>query len=101
MQVTHDPVAPAAEIINFDQFLAVDIRVGCVVAAAPIAEARKPAFKLLIDFGSVIGIKTSSAQITEYYTQEALVGLMVTAVVTGYDRDKLSPQSTVWWEPMA
>jgi tRNA-binding protein len=81
MHVTHDPIAPAAETISFEQFLSVDIRVGRVVKAAPIAEARKPAFKLSIDFGSAIGIKTSSAQITEHYTPETLVGRMIVAVV--------------------
>jgi tRNA-binding protein len=81
MHVTHDPIAPVAETIDFGRFLTVDIRVGRVVTAAPIAEARKPAFKLLIDFGSVIGVKTSSAQITEHYTPETLVGRMIAAVV--------------------
>lgn len=81
MHVRHDPDAPAAPPISFEQFLAVDIRVGRVVAAEPFPQARKPAFKLTIDFGPAIGIKRSSAQVTEHYTPETLVGRMVAAVV--------------------
>jgi tRNA-binding protein len=81
MHASHDPQAPAAPLISFDQFLAVDIRVGRIISAAPLEGARKPAFKLSIDFGPAIGVKKSSAQITEPYTPEALVGRMVAAVV--------------------
>jgi tRNA-binding protein len=70
-----------ADRITFDDFLKVDVRVGVVVSAQPYPEARKPAYKLEIDFGPEIGVKKSSAQITVHYTLEELVGRRVLAVV--------------------
>ncbi len=67
--------------IQFDDFAKVDIRVGMVVHAEPYPEARKPAYKLRIDFGPEIGEKRSSAQITVHYTTEELIGRRVMGVV--------------------
>ncbi len=67
--------------INWEDFEKVDVRIGRVVEAGPLPKARKPAIKLTIDFGSEIGVKRSSAQITDHYTPEALLGRQVVAVV--------------------
>ena len=81
MHLAHSPEEPRGAEIDFDQFLAVDIRIGTVLSAEPYPEARKPAYKLVIDFGPVIGVKKSSAQITERYTLDELPGRKVAAVV--------------------
>ena len=67
--------------ITLDDFLAVDIRVGTIVEAAPNAAARKPAYRLVVDFGPDLGQRVSSAQLTENYAAAGLVGRQVAAVV--------------------
>ena len=68
-------------MVTFDQFLKLDIRVGEVLKAEPSVKARKPAYKLWIDFGTEIGVKKSSAQITACYQVQDLVGRQVLGVV--------------------
>jgi tRNA-binding protein len=67
--------------ISFDDFLKVDVRVGTIVDVQEFPEARKPAFKLWVDFGADLGTRKTSAQITKYYTPEVLIGRQVAAVV--------------------
>jgi tRNA-binding protein len=76
-----DQVSPTAAPITFEDFLKVDIRVGRIVAVEPFPQARKPAFKLTVDFGPEIGTKRSSAQITMNHPPKDLVGSLVMAVV--------------------
>ena len=71
----------AGETIGFDDFLKLDIRVGTVVKAEPYAEARRPAYKVWVDFGAGIGVKKTSAQATAHYRLEDLIGRQVAAVV--------------------
>ena len=81
MHYTQDPATPPAPTVSFDDFMKVDIRVGTIIAADPFPEARKPAYKLTIDFGAGVGVRKSSAQITGRYTLEQLPGKRVLGIV--------------------
>ena len=67
--------------IGFDDFLRVDIRAGTIAKVEPFPEARRPAFKIWVDFGPEIGVKKTSAQVTRHYSEDTLVGRQVAAVV--------------------
>lgn len=81
MHLHHSPDAPAGEEIAFDEFLRVDIRIGTIVSAEEFPEARKPSYRLVIDFGQTIGRKKSCAQIAANYHVDELIGRQVAAVV--------------------
>jgi tRNA-binding protein len=76
--------------IGFDEFLKVELRVGRVISAEPFPEARNPAYILNVDFGDKIGIKKSSAQITEHYTPESLLDRLVVGVVN-FPKKQIGP----------
>jgi tRNA-binding protein len=81
MHLHHAPDQPAAPTIDFEQFLAVDIRVGKIVSAEAFPEARMPSYRLVVDFGPGIGKRKSCAQIAANYTLSELPGRRVAAVV--------------------
>lgn len=82
--------ADMREMISFEDFMKVELRVGRIVSASVFAEARKPAYVLHVDFGEKLGIKKSSAQITALYRAEDLVGKLVVAVVN-FPRKQVGP----------
>lgn len=69
------------DLVSYSDFERIDVRVGTILTAELFPEARKPAYKLTIDFGSEIGIKKSSVQVTKHYTIEGLIGKQVVGVV--------------------
>lgn len=81
MSRQNESSAAIAPLIDFEQFLAIDIRVGRITDAAVHPTARKPSYVLMIDFGPDLGVKKSSAQITQAYEPDALIGRFVAAVV--------------------
>lgn len=70
-----------ADQIDYADFQKIDVRVGTIVQAEPFPEARRPAYRLQVDFGPVLGVKKTSAQITAHYALDTLVGRQVAAVV--------------------
>jgi len=82
-----DEVSPT---ITWDEFTRVELRVGRIVSAEAFPEARKPAYVLQVDFGEMIGLKKSSAQVTHLYTREELVGRLVVAVVN-FPKKQIGP----------
>ncbi|MCT4642785.1 MAG: tRNA-binding protein [Bacteriovoracaceae bacterium] len=81
MHLDFDPNSPVQEEITFNDFLKVDMRIGEIVDISDFPEARKPSYKVKIDFGQGVGVKKSSAQITHHYSKEDLLGKKIVAVV--------------------
>lgn len=81
MHLDHDPGAPAGEMIDFADFLRVDVRVGTIMAAEVLAGTRKPSLKLLVDFGPGVGQRRSVGQVAALYAPDDLIGRQVAAVV--------------------
>ena len=81
MHLTDEPGSPAAAQTDFATFREIDIRIGTIIEAAPLDGARKPALRLVVDFGPGVGLKKSSAQVTEHYSPDALIGKQAAAVV--------------------
>jgi tRNA-binding protein len=82
-------------LIGYDDFLKIDIRVGTIIEAAPSAAARRPAYRLRVDLGPELGVKTSSAQLVDLYAPEDLVGRQVAAVVNFPPRQVAKVRSEV------
>lgn len=95
MHLHHRPDDPAAERIDFDDFLKIDVRIGTIIEAKEYLEARNPSIKLLIDFGAAIGVKKSCAQIVANYLIDELPGRQVAAVVNFPPRQIGSAMSEV------
>jgi tRNA-binding protein len=81
MHISFSPDEPSLPLISFEDFLKVDIRMGEITSVEDFPEARKPSYKLIIDFGPGVGKKKSSAQITHHYKKEDLLNKKVMAVV--------------------